>query len=54
MRLAFARENIQEAVDFWNDGYDTLQIAEFFGVHEAMIYSCLPRWRQGLKLLEAA
>jgi hypothetical protein len=36
---------MQDAIDLWADGYDTLQIAEFFNRPESYIYKMLPKWR---------
>jgi hypothetical protein len=41
----FNPTDMQDAVDFWEQGYDTLEIADYFGVPESFIYGALPRWR---------
>jgi hypothetical protein len=50
----FLKEDRQEAVALWNDGFDTLDISIFFGVHEHVIANKLWQWRAEFKREEAA
>ena len=41
----------EDAVDLWQQGYDTLQIAEYFRVSEGFIWGALPQWRTAFTAL---